>query len=70
MTATTAGSGTTSTERLACQIEMSTPVLHDGTAALESMRTFRRTLAATADGCRVDAVALDTTSASRASEPP
>ncbi len=56
----TAGGGCTSTEWLACQIETSTPVLHDGTAALESLRSFRSALTATADGFDMDAVGIGT----------
>lgn len=60
LTRITAGGGCTSTEWLACQIETSSPVLHDGTAALESLHRFRRNLAATADGLGMDALGIGT----------
>lgn len=60
LTAITAGGGRTSTEWLACQMETSTPVLTDGSAALDSLRSFRRALASAADGFDMDAVALGT----------
>lgn len=60
LTAITAGGGCTSTEWLACQIETSTKILHNGTDALESLQSFRHALASTADGFDMDAVAIGT----------
>lgn len=60
LTAITAGGGCTSTEWLTCQVETSTAILPDGSAARESLRSFRRALRDTADSMGMDAIALGT----------